>query len=87
MAPRVGILRLPACRRSLSITSCPAGTPGTVAKRLYAGDGLVLQNTHYNATILRLSFGRLVVAVPADISPIHLLRELTVMAMALRWLA
>jgi len=31
-------------------------------KALYAGAGLVLQNTHYYATILRLPFGGLVVA-------------------------
>ena len=36
--------------------------PGSHAKALYASDGLVLQNTHYYATILLLSFGRLVFA-------------------------
>ena len=32
------------------------------SKPLYSGDGFVLQNTHYDPTILGLSFRRLVVA-------------------------
>src|ERR1700745_1156930 len=50
----------------LKLSQCPfeigEWTPPESRKFLYSGDGLVLQNTYHDATILCLSFRRLVVA-------------------------